>query len=68
MQAVLHHRNYNIGSLERYLVQTRSQVRPSGIKLPEVHGIGKSLDTNILPEKQVKQPMVSKQRYQNLHQ
>ena len=60
MQGVLHDRYYNIGSLERYLVQTRSQVRYSGIKLPEVNGEGKCLDPNILPEKQVIQPLVSK--------
>ena len=52
MQGILYDRYYNIGSLERYLVQTRSQVRSSGIKLPEVHGESKGLDLNILPEKQ----------------
>ena len=40
---------YNI---EKYLVQTRSQAKLSGIKLPEVHGMGKNLDTNMKPEKQ----------------
>ena len=53
MQGVLHDRYYNVGSLERYLVQTRSQARSNGIKLPKVHGVGKCLDPNILPEKQV---------------
>ena len=33
-------------------MQTRSQARSSGIKLPEVHGMGKNLDPNIKPEKQ----------------
>ena len=33
IQGVLHDRYYNIGSLERYLIQTRSQVKSSGIKL-----------------------------------
>ena len=42
----------NYYSLETYLVQTISQSRSSGIKLPEVHGIGKSLDLNIKLEKQ----------------
>ena len=60
MQGVLHDRYYNIGSLETYLVQTRSKAKCSGLKLPEVHGVGKSLDTNILQEKQVNQPLVSK--------
>ena len=33
-------------------MQTRSQARSSGIKLPEVHGVGKNLDPNIKTEKQ----------------
>ena len=49
MQGVLHDRYYNIGSLERYYVQTRSQARSSEIKLPEVHGVDKSLDPNLQP-------------------
>ena len=36
----------------RYLVQTGSQTKSSGIKLPGVHGMRKNLDPNILPEKQ----------------
>ena len=34
------------------MIQTRSQARSSGIKLPEVHGMGKNLDPNLKPEKQ----------------
>ena len=41
----------------KYLVQIRSQAKSSGIKLPEVHGIGKELDPNIQPEKQVIKPI-----------
>ena len=37
---------------EKYLIQTRSQAKSSGIKLPEVHGMGKNLDLNLKPEKQ----------------
>ena len=37
---------------EKYLVQTRSQAKSSGIKLPEVHDTGKNLDPNLKPEKQ----------------
>ena len=33
------------------MVQTWSQTRFSGIKLPEVHGVRKNLDPNIKPEK-----------------
>ena len=38
-------------------MQTRSQARSSGIKLPEVHGVGKNLDPNIKPEKQHANPI-----------
>ena len=54
MHQVLHENYYNI---ENYLVQTRSQARSSGIKLPEVHGMGKNLDPNIKPEKQHANPI-----------
>ena len=35
---------------DRYLIQMRSQVRSSSIKLPEVHGMRKNLDPNLKPE------------------
>ena len=54
MHQVLHKRYYNI---ENYLVQTRSQARSSGIKLPEVHGMGKNLDPNIKLEKEHTNPI-----------
>ena len=31
----------------------RSQAKSTDVSLPEVHGLGKGLDPNILPEKQV---------------
>ena len=37
---------------EKYLIQTHSQAKTSGTKLPEVHGIKKELDRNLRPEKQ----------------
>ena len=37
---------------EIYLIQMRSQSKTSDIKLPEVHGMGKSLDPNLKHEKQ----------------
>ena len=49
MHKVLQENYYKIDS---YLVQTRSQARSSGIKLPEVHGVRKNLDPNMKPEKQ----------------
>ena len=48
MGQVLDDNYYN----EKYLIQTRSQAKSSGIKLPEVHGMGKNLDPNLKPEKQ----------------
>ena len=51
MQGLLQDKYYNVRNLENYLVQTWSQVKPSGIKMAEVHGIGKSLDLNVQPEK-----------------
>ena len=41
MQGILQDKYYNVRNLEKYLVQTWSQAKSSGIKLPEVHGIGK---------------------------
>ena len=38
-------------------MQARSQARPSGIKLLEVHGMEKNLDPNIKPEKQHANPI-----------
>ena len=37
---------------EKHLIQTRSQAKSSGIKLLEVHGMGKNLDPILKPEKQ----------------
>ena len=37
---------------KKYLIQTRSQAKTSGIKLLEVHSVGKNLDPNLKPEKQ----------------
>ena len=36
---------------DRYLVQARSQVKSSGIKLPEIHGANKGLDPHVQPGK-----------------
>ena len=54
MYKVLHKNYYN---MENYLVQTISQAKSSGIKLPEVHGMGMNLDPNIKPEKQQANPI-----------
>ena len=48
--------NDNYYNIEKYLIQTRSQARSSGIKLPEVHVVGKNLDPTIKPETQHANP------------
>ena len=61
MQSIVHSKYYNIGKgrVEKYLVHTRSQTKSSGISLPEVHGRGKGIDPNMLPEKQVVKPIIT---------
>ena len=53
MQYILQSRYHNIHEREagKYLVQTRSQARSSGITLPEILGKGEGLDPNIRPER-----------------
>ena len=36
---------------EKFMVQTRSQMKASGVQLPEVHGSWKRLDSHKIPEK-----------------
>ena len=59
MQGLLHSRYYNIGegNSGKSLVQTWSQAKSSGIKIPKEHGVGKGLDPNIHLEKQVTKPI-----------
>ena len=47
MKAILNDRYYNVEEQEdQYLVQTQSQTKHSGIKVPEVHGAKKGVDRN----------------------
>ena len=42
---------YNVEEEEsKYLVQTHSQTKDSGIKVPEVHGAKKGVDPHLRPE------------------
>ena len=61
MQNILQSRYYNIGEgIEgKYFIQTRSQAKSKGITLQEVHGIGKRLDPNIRPKRQVIKPITA---------
>ena len=43
----------NLPRKDKYLVQTRSQVRSSGISLHEMHGANKGLDPHVQPSKQM---------------
>ena len=38
--------------MDKYMVQTRSQMKASGVELPEVHGSRKRLDPHRIPERQ----------------
>ena len=58
MKSVLQDRYYKVGkNKEKYMVQTRSQTKVSGVQLPEVHGSRERLDPHRIPEKQ-SQPTV----------
>ena len=50
MKAILNEKYYKIKEEGKYLVQTRSQGKEKGIKVPEVHGTKKGLDPNLRPE------------------
>ena len=47
----------NLPRKDKYLVQTRSQVRSSGIRLPEIHGAHKDVDPHVQPGKQKSFPI-----------
>ena len=47
----------NLPRKDKYLVQTRSQVRSSGIRLPEIYGARKGLDPHVQPGKQKSFPI-----------
>ena len=57
MYKVLHEKYYSIGKKEKYLVQTQSKMKSSGIELQDVHSMRKSLNANIPPEKQHTNPI-----------
>ena len=58
IRSVLQDKYYSLEEeKERYMVQTRSQMKASGVQLPEVHGSRKGLDPHKIPEKQP-QPIV----------
>ena len=50
MKTILNDKYYSIGRESRYSVQTHSQVKDRGKKLPEVHGAEKGVDPDLKPE------------------
>ena len=50
MKIILKDKYYNVEDKSRYLVQTCSQVKDKGIKLPEVHSVDKGVDPDLKPE------------------
>ena len=58
LRTVLQDKYYNVyEEKEKYMIQTRSQMKTRGVQLPEVHGTKKELDPHIILEKQL-QPVV----------
>ena len=53
MKAILKDWYNNIGNENRCLVQTCSQAKDSGIKVPEVHSVDKGINPNIKLERQI---------------
>ena len=53
IKAILRDRYYNVGQEKesRYVIQTQSQSKTSGIKLLAVHGVDKGVGPSIKPEK-----------------
>ena len=52
LRTVLQDKYYNLeGANEKYMIQTISQMKASGVQLPEVHGTRKGLDPHKIPEK-----------------
>ena len=57
----------NLPRKDKYLVQTRSQVRSSGVRLPEIHGVNKGINPHIKPERQRPLPTLPTQSIPPTH-
>ena len=57
-------KNNNLG-YDKYLIQMHSQAKTSATKLLEVHGVAKSLNPNLRPEKQHTIPRQGKREATN---
>ena len=60
LRGVLHENYYRIDDMkeddkletDKYLAQTRSQTKSSGVTIPKVHGVDKGLNLHVKPEHQ----------------
>ena len=60
LKSLSHEHFYQIDSMtgfsqteaNKYLVQTRFQAKPSGIKVPEIHGVNKGINPHVKPGRQ----------------
>ena len=57
----------NLPRKDEYMVQTRSQVRLSGIRLPEIHGVNKGINPHLKPERQRPLPTLPTQNIPPTH-
>ena len=57
MHNILYERYFNLGLMDKYLIQTQSQTKSSGIILPEVHGGKENFKYKFTTSKAEKQPL-----------
>ena len=57
----------NLPRKDKYMVQTRSQVRSSGIRLPEIHEVNKGINPHLKPERQRPLPTLPTQNIPPTH-
>ena len=65
MRSILQENYYNLGNMteeDRDLVQTTSQAKSSGVKVPEVVGIENSLVLHIKPETEISSKIAYRQK------
>ena len=44
--------NLHVPAIGKYMIQTRSATQLSGVRLPEMHGKDKGINSNLIPVKQ----------------
>ena len=68
LRRVLHENYYKLDmtEMDKYLVQTRSQTKSSGVKVPEVQGIDKGFSLHVKPEQPKSVIMLPTQQIQSI--